>query len=105
MFGQLAPTVFFQFIFYGELKLGVGDGTPAVMRGAAPRPAASIHLADSQTLWRIVIKPDLAIGEAYMQGKLRIDNDDLEAFIHPPPCTNGSYPLSSEVDKTKSLSS
>ncbi len=52
------------------------------MRCAAPGPAASIHLADSQTLWRIVIKPDLAIGEAYMQDKLRIDDDDLGAFIH-----------------------
>ena len=52
------------------------------MRGTAPGPAASVHLADSQTLWRIVIKPDLTIGETCMQGKLRIDDDDLEAFIH-----------------------
>ena len=29
-----------------------------------------------------MIKPDLTIGEAYVQGKLRIDDDDLEAFIH-----------------------
>ena len=64
MFDQLALTVFSQFIVCGELKLSVGDGTPAVMRGAASRPAPSIHLAESQTLWRIVIKPDLAIGEA-----------------------------------------
>ena len=82
MFDQLALTVFSQFIICGELKLSIGDGTPAVIRGTVPGPAASIHLADSRTLWRIVIKPDLAIGEAYMQGKLRIDDDDLEAFIH-----------------------
>ena len=82
MFDQLALTVFSQFIVCDELKLSVGDGTPAVMRGTAPGPAASIHLADSQTLWRIVIKPGLTIGEAYMQGKLRIDDDDLEASIH-----------------------
>ena len=80
MFDQLALTVFSQFIVCGELKLSVGDGTPAVMRGAAPGPAASIHLADSRTLWRIVIKPDLAIGEAYIQGKLRIDDDDLHVY-------------------------
>ena len=29
-----------------------------------------------------MIKPDLTIGEAYMKGKLRIDDDGLEAFIH-----------------------
>ncbi|MGB1920161.1 MAG: class I SAM-dependent methyltransferase [Candidatus Puniceispirillaceae bacterium] len=82
MFDQLALTVFSQFIVCGELALRVGDGVPVVLRGAAPGPAASIHVADSRTLWRIVIKPDLAIGEAYMQGRLHIDNDDLEAFMH-----------------------
>lgn len=82
MFDQLALTVFCQFIVCGELALRVGDGVPVVLRGAAPEPAASIHVADSRTLWRIVIKPDLAIGEAYMQGRLHIDNDDLEAFMH-----------------------
>jgi cyclopropane-fatty-acyl-phospholipid synthase len=82
MFDQLALTVFSQFIVCGELALRVGDGVPVVLRGAAPGPAASIHVADSRTLWRIAIKPDLAIGEAYMQGRLHIDNDDLEAFMH-----------------------
>jgi cyclopropane-fatty-acyl-phospholipid synthase len=82
MFDQLALTVFSQFIVCGELALRVGDGVPVVLRGAAPGPAASIHVGDSRTLWRIVIKPDLAIGEAYMQGRLHIDNDDLEAFMH-----------------------
>ena len=64
MFDQLALTVFSQFIVCGELKMSAGDGTPAVMRFDAPGPAASIHLANSQTLCRIVIKPDPAIGEA-----------------------------------------
>ena len=47
MFDQLALTVSSKFIVCDELKLSVGDGTPAVIRGTAPGPAASIHLADS----------------------------------------------------------
>jgi cyclopropane-fatty-acyl-phospholipid synthase len=62
--------------------LHVGDGVPVVLRGLAPGTAASTHVADSRTLWRIVIKPDLAIGEAYVQGRLHIENNDLEAFMH-----------------------
>ena len=76
MFDQLALTVFSQFIVCDEVKLSVGESTPAVMRSAAPGPAPSTHLADRQTVWRIVIKPDLAIDEAYTRGKLRIDDDD-----------------------------
>ena len=82
MFDRLALTVFSQCIVCSELALRVGDGVPVVLRGVAHGPSASIHVADSRTLWRIVIKPDLAIGEAYMQGRLNIDNDDLEAFMH-----------------------
>ena len=82
MFDQLALIVFSQFIVCGKLALRVGDLIPVVLHGAAPGPAASIRVADSRTLWRIVIKPDLATGEAYIQGRLYIDNDDLEAFIH-----------------------
>ena len=45
MFDQLALTVFSKFIVCGELKLSVGDGTPAVMRCAAPKqPHLSILL-------------------------------------------------------------
>ena len=82
MFDQLALTVFSQFIVCGELALHVGDGISVVLRGGVPGLAASIHVADSRTPWRIVIKPDLAIGQAHMQSRLHIDNDDLEAFMH-----------------------
>lgn len=82
MFDQLALTVFSQFIVCGELALRVGDGVSVVLRGGVPGLAASIHVADSRTPWRIVIKPDLTIGQAYMQSRLHIDNDDLEAFMH-----------------------
>ena len=66
MFDQLALTVFSQFIVCGELALRVGDGVPVVLRGAAPRPATSIHVADSRTLRRIVIKSELAIGVPFI---------------------------------------
>ena len=82
MFDQLALTVFSQFIGCDELASRVGCGVPVVLRDAAPGPAACIQVANSRTLWRIWIKPNLAIGEAYMQGRLHIDNDYLEALMH-----------------------
>ena len=62
MFDRLALTVFSQFIVCGELALRVGDGVPVVLRGVAPGTAASIHVANSRTLWRIVINPYWPLG-------------------------------------------
>ena len=46
--------------------------------GAAP---VTIRIHDEETVRRLVVNTDLAVGEAYMDGRLTIDDDDLHGFL------------------------
>jgi cyclopropane-fatty-acyl-phospholipid synthase len=81
MFDQLALSLFKQFILYGELTIKIGQSPAVKLQGARSGSSAAIHIIDSKTFWRIVFKPDLAIGEAYMDGALTIENNDLVSFV------------------------
>ena len=48
------------------------------LKGELAEPDVAIHLQNHRLFWRILIKPDLAIGEVYMDGSLTIADDDLE---------------------------
>jgi len=48
------------------------------LKDESAEPKVTIHLQNYRLFWRIMLKPDLAIGEAYMDGSLTIVNDDLE---------------------------
>jgi len=82
MHDKLAFTLFEQFMAYGTLVVIVGNASPVVIQGAYDGPKVTIRLASSRILWRIIAKPDLAIGEAYMDGSLTIANDELRPFLH-----------------------
>lgn len=49
-----------------------GDGAGALLR---------VHLHDTATVRHLVRNPELALGEAYMNGSLTIDDDDLQGFL------------------------
>ena len=49
-----------------------GDGT---------KPEVAVRITDTGTLRRIVMRPELAIGEGYMDGLLIIENDDLYGLL------------------------
>ena len=74
------------FIKYGHLHITIindkGDDTRYLAVGRYSGPEVRIILADPATLWRIVRKPDLAFGEAYMDGTLVIERDDLDSLMH-----------------------
>ena len=81
MFDRLALHLFKQFVVFGALSVTIGSGAVYRMTENRPGPKVAIKIANSRTLWRVVMKPDLVIGEAYMDGLLRIKNDDLESFV------------------------
>ena len=54
----------------GQLKLGDGSGPPLVVRVTSPAWAA-----------RIATKPGLAVGEAYMDGGLVLEQGEIDDFI------------------------
>jgi cyclopropane-fatty-acyl-phospholipid synthase len=56
----------------GGRRRRFGDGTG---------PEIAITITDTRTLRRIVANPDLGVGEAYMDGRLVIEDDDLHGFL------------------------
>jgi len=61
----------------GRLKVTAPDGRIHVLNGTAEGPEASIRIADKRLLRRMLVMPDLYLGEAYMEGLLTVDEGSL----------------------------
>lgn len=81
MFDLIAFTIIRTFIGKGSLRISLAGRPPVTLTGAGPGPQASIHVQDRRTLWRLVMVPDLAFGEAYMDGRLTVSVDGLEPLV------------------------
>jgi cyclopropane-fatty-acyl-phospholipid synthase len=66
------------FLRRGGLSVRFPDGTT---RRYGEGEGPSIALRDEATVKRLVLEPDLAVGEAYMDGTLTIEGDDLHGFL------------------------
>ena len=64
----------------GTLTVRVADG-PSRVFGDGGSPAVSIRFADAGVTRRIFRNPGLALGEAYMDGGLTIENGDIYDFL------------------------
>ncbi len=80
MWISLLDQMLHRLIRTGRLILYLPDGTQR-RYGQPDAPAVTLRLHDPALPRRIVINPDLAVGEAYMDGKLTIDGDDLHGFL------------------------
>ena len=67
----------------GRLKVIAPDGQRHVFEGAAKGPEASIRITDNRVMRRMLVVPDLYLGEAYMEGTLTIE--DLPLLVYPFP--------------------
>src|SRR6056297_2102367 len=64
----------------GDLTVTFADGH--VRRyGNGTGPAVAITLHDAHLPRRIVLSPDMAVGEGYMDGRLTIEDDDVHGFL------------------------
>jgi cyclopropane-fatty-acyl-phospholipid synthase len=61
----------------GRLKVTAPDGRIHVLNGMAEGPQASIRIADQRHLRRMLVMPDLYLGEAYVEGFLTVDEGSL----------------------------
>jgi cyclopropane-fatty-acyl-phospholipid synthase len=75
----LLERVFGAIICHGTLTLSLPDG--AIRRFGQGAPAIAITIRDWRTLRRIAFNPDLAVGEAWMDGTLTVENDDIYGFL------------------------
>ncbi|MCM2561608.1 cyclopropane-fatty-acyl-phospholipid synthase family protein [Lutimaribacter sp. EGI FJ00015] len=64
---------------HGELSVTYPDGTTRVYGSGTPRAAVTLHAANLPR--RLVLTPHMAMGEAYMDGELTIEDDGLRSFI------------------------
>ena len=80
MWSAILDKMLMHFFRKGELRVTFPDGK--VRRyGDGDGPSAGITLMDASLPRRIIMAPDLAIGEAYMDGQATIDGDDLGGFL------------------------
>lgn len=92
MWARLLEGLVDPLILNGTLHLTLPDGR--VRRfGDGAAPVIGVTLTDPELPRRLVLNPDLAVGEAYMDGTLQIAGDDLHGFLdlvlrnaddHPP---------------------
>ncbi|MEL0057109.1 MAG: cyclopropane-fatty-acyl-phospholipid synthase family protein [Alphaproteobacteria bacterium] len=81
MFDFLALAIMRQFVICGTLDLTLANGSGHQLLGRSPGPHASITIHDRATFLRLVIKPDLAFGEAYMDGRISTGNGGIDALM------------------------
>ncbi|HSF92069.1 MAG TPA: cyclopropane-fatty-acyl-phospholipid synthase family protein, partial [Paracoccaceae bacterium] len=64
----------------GNFLVSVGDG-PEMNFGNGCEPRVVVHIKDHATLRRLLLDPELALGEAYMEGALSIERDDVQGLM------------------------
>ena len=70
MFDFIALAIMRQFVIFGTLDLTLANGSEHRLQGRHCGPHAHITIQNQATLLRLVTKPDLAFGEAYMDGRI-----------------------------------
>jgi len=64
----------------GTLILTLADGTVYRHGDGAP-PEVAVHLHDAELPRKLVLQPDMALGEGYMEGTITIGDDDLYGLL------------------------
>ncbi len=81
MWNKALDRVLRHLITLGELTVSYPDGDIRVYGDAALGPSVAIALHDAALPRLLVLSPDMAAGEGYMDGRLTIENDDLRGFL------------------------
>ena len=69
MLARIGLFILQQFLHIGCLRIVIANGPTPCLKGELAGPDVTIHLQNCRLFWRILIKPDLAIGKTYMDGK------------------------------------
>src|SRR6266536_279962 len=77
---MLLASALARFIAIGRLSVIDAAGKRHVFEGAAG-PSATIRLHDPKLHWKLLLRPRLFVPEAYMAGKLTVEEGSLYDFI------------------------
>ena len=81
MLERFVLTVLRQFIQSGHLTITTPSGRQVRLGAPGSGPAAEITIHDRATMRRLVTRPDLEFGEAYMDGRLTPGAGGLESLL------------------------
>jgi cyclopropane-fatty-acyl-phospholipid synthase len=76
-----AASIFRSLVQQGTLAIAVGDGPSSTFGGSRAGPSVGIRFSDRRTLVGCALDPELRVGEAYVDGKLRIEDGTLADFL------------------------
>ncbi len=65
----------------GRMVLVEADGRTTKFGESGDGPALTLHVHDKKTMRRLCINPDLALGEAFMEGTLTVENGTIRDVI------------------------
>ena len=65
----------------GELTVHRSNGETAVFKGSYPGPAIAVRVHYRATELRLFLIPKVALGEAFMDGRLTVENGDIYDFL------------------------
>lgn len=64
----------------GHVELSIGD-RPAMLFGNGSGPKVTVRIKDDSAVRRLMLDPELALGECYMDGSLSIEGDDVQGLL------------------------
>ena len=79
MFDFLALAIMRQFVISGTPDLTLAKGSGHQLKGRSPGQHARITIHYRTTFLRLIIKPDLALGETYMDSRISTGNGGIDA--------------------------
>lgn len=77
----LLSSILRRVIRQGYLRLRHADGRVERFGGAGARPSVTVHLDDRALSRALVLRPSLALGEAYADGRLTVGGDDIRGLL------------------------
>lgn len=90
------------FVRKGTLKVIDHEGREHIFGGREPGPDVTMRLTDPTLYRKLFTNPELAAGEAYMDGRMRFENSGLRDFLtlfSVNRLSLGSYPLQKALRK------
>ncbi len=80
MWKRLFETYLQRLVRIGALTLTLPDGSSRRFGPGGP-PEVTVRVADTATMAALATNPHLALGEAYMDGRLTVEGDDLHGLL------------------------
>ncbi|NNF70930.1 MAG: class I SAM-dependent methyltransferase [Rhodobacteraceae bacterium] len=80
MWNGLFDAMLAKFLRHGSLIIIMPDGTRRTYGDGTGTPV-TVRFTEPDLARRIILNPEVAVGEAYMDGTMTIDDDDLRGFL------------------------